>query len=365
MTLAPCSRSPAAILVVADVALRVAAGRITADADALTRLLLAAHLAVAGESGPRRAAAVVVLAAQAAVRVATRRGLAHRDAAVAVRCAQPAAAAAAAVTHGAVDLARAIRGSGRRLAAGPEARAVANRTARRAALRVARADVAGLGTERGAQAAATLVAQLRAALAVVAALVAGSLAARVQWRARALIAVATAALRADRAATRIRDAARARALPADAAERTALGRAGAGRTHRRALSDAGAAGVSLRVAQPRAAVACPHADGSEGRTARALPAGVPGSAAVGASAASAAISAIPRAAAITPSVMTTGGVVALGSSAVRDVPAVAACVSAIGLPLLRAARRERETHAEQARRSGPHGSPEPQSYEVR
>jgi hypothetical protein len=124
---------------VTDVALRIAARGIAADADLRVRRLVAHHVAVAGEPRPRGAAAVAVFPAEVAVHAAPRRGLADGDPRRTVRCAEPAAATAAVVTRRAVDLAAAVARPRRRRRARTGGRARRDVADLGAAIRSARA----------------------------------------------------------------------------------------------------------------------------------------------------------------------------------------------------------------------------------
>jgi hypothetical protein len=125
------------ILVVADVALGVAAGRVATDADRPTRRLVADYVAVAREAGAGGAATVAVFSTQIAVHTATRRRLAYRDARGTVRRAEPAAAPAAIVARRAVHLAAAVARPSRRRRTRAGARAGGDVAHLRAAIRPA------------------------------------------------------------------------------------------------------------------------------------------------------------------------------------------------------------------------------------
>ena len=182
------------VLVVADVALRVAAGGVTADADGEPCLDLADDVSVARHSAAGGAAAVRVLRAEVPVDVTALGGLADLHAGGAVGSAQTTAAIAAAGAHGAVETSVAERGARGRRAAGAERGARGDRAHASAAIGALGAGVAVLDAEgRGDRAAPRRVAELRAALRALRARVAGRLAGFAQGLARAATARAAAA----------------------------------------------------------------------------------------------------------------------------------------------------------------------------
>jgi len=212
------------VLVVADVALGVARLRVAAHADGIGVVLLEAlHVAIAGQAGAGRAAAVAIGMADVAVDAAALGGLADLHAGRRVGLAQAAAAIATAGAHRAVDAGRAQRAAGHRMVA--EADRVAGHDVAEiaAALVVVRARIAVLDAVRRRAAHVVRVAQGRAAIAVAAARVAVGLAARVERGAGAVAARAAAAFAVVRARRAVGRALLVGAHAVDAAHRAAVG----------------------------------------------------------------------------------------------------------------------------------------------
>src|SRR5581483_9337712 len=179
-------------LQLADVAVRLAALRVAADADRITAGLVADDRLARTTGQTARAAAVLVLQADVADDVASARGLADQHRRRTVRRAVAAAARAAtggqtgvvqleaavrdhAATENPVDLTAVRRAAGRIRVADSELLVHLLVADASAAVAAARADVAGLTAERARRADAAF-AELRAAVAVLRAAVAERLA---------------------------------------------------------------------------------------------------------------------------------------------------------------------------------------------
>src|ERR1019366_1099623 len=154
------------VLVVADVPLGVAPGRVPADSDREARLDLAGHVAVARHAAPRGSAAVVVARAEIAVDVTALRGLANLHARRSVGRAESAAAIVAGAAHGPVEPSVAERRPGGRRAAGAERLPGGEGADAAAAIGGLRAHVAVLNAERRRDRADARRAELRTAVSV-------------------------------------------------------------------------------------------------------------------------------------------------------------------------------------------------------
>lgn len=242
------------VLVVTDIALRIAAPRVAADADRRALVLFADDVAVTREARASRSAAVTRLATEIAVHVAARRRLTDHHASGAVGRAEAAATVVAGTAQGAVYAVLAIGRPRRRRITGTESLAARDGARARATVGRFGAHVARLNAERRSELAVAAGAKPRATVSVRRAGIPGGVTRRSEWRALSGSAGATAATRIRTADLVVRNASRRGTLPAHAAEATALRGRSAGSGRRGAGADARRAGVGRRVAELRAAV---------------------------------------------------------------------------------------------------------------
>src|SRR5262249_36857106 len=143
------------VLVMAHVALRVAAPRISANADLAAARLFARDVPIAGKSSPGGTTAIAVLPAEIAVDVATARRLADEDASRTIGSAQSAAAMVAGSAHRAIHAVVAIGGPRWRGGTRAERFAHGDGAIRRTTIAVPSTDVVRLDAEGRAELAMT------------------------------------------------------------------------------------------------------------------------------------------------------------------------------------------------------------------
>jgi len=237
----------------ANVPLRVAALRISANADGLSRLNLARHVTVTRQSRTGGAAAVRVFTTDIAIDMATTRGLAHLHARGGVGSAQSAAAVVTIAADGTIDSIRAIRRTLRRSRAHTKG-AASLLTVSRATRRTICARVTALNAEGSTELTGTVVAETRTALRVIRTGISRRKTREIERLTHTGVAISAATGCRIRARLIVRDARCRAALGIRARHRATLGGRGARTTRSGALVDSRRAGFGGWIANTRATV---------------------------------------------------------------------------------------------------------------